>query len=72
MLEAAFALARSADLLIVAGSSLVVQPAAALPVAAAAAGADVVIVNRDATPLDGLAAAVIHGARRGGAAGARA
>jgi NAD-dependent deacetylase len=62
VLEAAFALARSADLLIVAGSSLVVQPAAALPVAAAAAGADVVIVNRDATPLDGLAAAVIHGA----------
>jgi NAD-dependent deacetylase len=61
VLEAAFALARSADLLIVAGSSLVVQPAAALPVAAAQAGADVVIANRDATPLDGLAAAVIHG-----------
>jgi NAD-dependent deacetylase len=62
VLEAAFALARSADLLIVAGSSLVVQPAAALPVAAAAAGAAVVIVNRDETPLDGLAAAVVHGA----------
>jgi NAD-dependent deacetylase len=62
VLEAAFALARSADLLIVAGSSLVVQPAAALPAAAAAAGAHVVIVNRDPTPLDGLAAAVVHGA----------
>jgi len=62
VLEAAFALARSADLLLVAGSSLVVQPAAALPVAAAAAGAHVVIVNRDETPLDGLAAAVVHGA----------
>jgi NAD-dependent deacetylase len=62
VLEAAFALARSADLLLVAGSSLVVHPAAALPVAAAEAGADVVIVNRDETPLDGLAAAVVRGA----------
>ena len=43
------------------GSSLVVQPAAALPVVAAQAGAHVVIVNRDETPLDGLAAVVIHG-----------
>jgi NAD-dependent protein deacetylase/lipoamidase len=62
VLEEAFALARGADLLLVAGSSLVVHPAAALPVAAAEAGADVVIVNRDPTPLDGLAAAVVRGA----------
>jgi NAD-dependent deacetylase len=62
VLDEAFALARSADLLIVAGSSLVVQPAAALPVAAAEAGAAVVMVNREATPLDGLAAAVLRGA----------
>ena len=54
--------AREADLLLVIGSSLVVQPAAALPVAAAEAGANVVIVNREPTPLDGLAAVVIHGA----------
>jgi NAD-dependent deacetylase len=61
VLEEAFRLAREADLLLVLGSSLVVQPAAALPVAAADAGANVVIVNREETPLDGLAAVVIHG-----------
>lgn len=61
VLDEAFRLARAADLLLVLGSSLVVQPAAALPVAAAEAGATVVIVNRDETPLDGLAAVVIHG-----------
>jgi NAD-dependent deacetylase len=62
VLAAAFAFARSADLLIVAGSSLVVQPAAALPLAAAEAGADVVIVNREETPLDGLASVRLWGA----------
>jgi NAD-dependent deacetylase len=61
VLEEAFRLAREAELMLVLGSSLVVQPAAALPVAAAQAGAHVVIVNRDETPLDGLAAVVIHG-----------
>lgn len=61
VLEEAFRLAREAELLLVLGSSLVVQPAAALPVAAAQAGAHVVIVNREETPLDGLAAVVIHG-----------
>ena len=62
VLEEAFGLAREADLMLVLGSSLVVQPAAALPVAAVESGASVVIVNRDETPLDGLAAVVIHGA----------
>lgn len=62
VLEAAFALARSADLLIVAGSSLVVQPAAALPLAAARAGAAVVIVNREETPLDAVATVRLWGA----------
>lgn len=61
VLDEAFRLAGEADLMLVLGSSLVVQPAAALPVAAAQAGARVVIVNRDETPLDGLAAAVIRG-----------
>ena len=61
VLDEAFRLARECDLMLVLGSSLVVQPAAALPVAAAQAGAQVVIVNRDETPLDGLAAVVIHG-----------
>jgi NAD-dependent deacetylase len=43
------------------GSSLVVQPAAGLPVKAARAGAALVIVNREPTPLDGLADTVLLG-----------
>ena len=54
--------ATSCDLLLVLGSSLVVHPAAALPEAAASAGAAVVIVNREPTPLDGLATHVLRGA----------
>jgi NAD-dependent deacetylase len=55
-------LATACDLLLVLGSSLLVHPAAALPGAAASAGAAVVIVNREATPLDPLAAHVLRGA----------
>ena len=47
---------RAADLMVVLGSSLVVQPAASLPVLAVRGGADLVIVNDGATPLDGYAA----------------
>jgi len=54
-LEAAFAEATACDLMLVLGSSLLVQPAASVPLAAAQAGARLVIVNRDATPLDRLA-----------------
>jgi NAD-dependent deacetylase len=57
----AFDLARSADLMLVAGSSLVVQPAASIPMAAVEAGAALVIVNAEPTPLDGLAQVVIPG-----------
>lgn len=46
------ALARAADLFLVIGSSLVVHPAAQLPLVAKAAGAQLIIVNREATPLD--------------------
>jgi NAD-dependent deacetylase len=46
---------RSCDLFMVVGSSLVVQPAAALPVTARQNGASVVIINRDSTPLDQMA-----------------
>lgn len=46
---------------IVLGSSLVVRPAADLPVMAKEAGARLLIINRDKTPLDGLADAVIRG-----------
>ena len=52
--------AAACDLMLVAGSSLVVHPAAALPEHAAAAGAPLVILNREPTPLDALAQIVIH------------
>jgi NAD-dependent deacetylase len=43
------------------GSSLLVQPAASIPLAAADAGVPVVVVNREPTPLDRRAAVVLHG-----------
>jgi NAD-dependent deacetylase len=48
-------LACACDLFIVLGSSLQVQPAASLPLAARRAGAQLAIVNREATPLDAAA-----------------
>jgi NAD-dependent protein deacetylase/lipoamidase len=60
VLEEAFHIATSVDLLLVLGSSLVVHPAAAIPVAAAESGARLVIVNREPTPLDGLATVVLR------------
>lgn len=57
----ALTLARSADLFITAGSSLQVQPAASLPLEALDAGADLVIINDEATPLDRLADLVVRG-----------
>lgn len=48
------------DLFIVLGSSLVVQPAAGLPILAKHSGAKLAIINREATPLDGIADSVIH------------
>lgn len=60
VLREAFALAASCDLLLALGSSLVVYPAAALPEAARSAGARMILVNRDETPLDHLAQVRIH------------
>ncbi|MFV1967021.1 MAG: NAD-dependent deacetylase [Pirellulaceae bacterium] len=54
-------LSEQADLFLAMGSSLVVQPAASLPPLAKQNGARLVIINRDPTPLDELADAVIHG-----------
>jgi NAD-dependent deacetylase len=51
-LEAAFALAGSVNLLLVLGSSLVVQPAASVPLATLENGGRLAIVNLGATPLD--------------------
>jgi NAD-dependent deacetylase len=51
---------RDADLMIAIGSSLVVTPAADLPRVAKERGAKLVIINRDPTPLDPLADAIIR------------
>lgn len=59
-LEAADELARGADLFVVLGSSLQVSPANMFPQLAKAAGAKLVIVNRDRTPLDPLADLVLR------------
>ncbi len=48
------------DLFIVIGSSLVVQPAASMPVVAKQSGAKLVIINRDPTPCDDMADLLIH------------
>ncbi len=52
--------AEDADLFLVVGSSLLVQPAASLPLVAKRSGAALVIVNRDATPLDEYAELVLR------------
>jgi NAD-dependent deacetylase len=49
------------DLFIVVGSSLVVQPAAYMPIQDKQGGAKVVIINRDPTPHDEYADVVING-----------
>lgn len=59
VLEQAVQWSQEADLFLAIGSSLVVTPAADLPVIAKRSGSRLVIVNRDPTPLDDLADAVI-------------
>jgi NAD-dependent deacetylase len=54
------ALAKDCDLFLVVGSSLVVWPAAGLPLAAKRAGAALVILNREPTPHDEAADLVIR------------
>jgi NAD-dependent deacetylase len=49
------------DVFLAIGSSLVVHPAAAFPAAAKQNGAMLIILNRDPTPLDPIADAVIRG-----------
>jgi NAD-dependent deacetylase len=53
-------LALACDLFLVAGSSLVVYPAAALPALAKESGATLIIINREPTPLDVVADLVIR------------
>ncbi len=61
--ETAEAVRRSeeCDLFIVIGSSLVVHPAASMPLVAKERGAKLVIINRDPTSQDSMADAVVRG-----------
>lgn len=52
--------ARSCDLMLAIGSSLLVQPAASMPVIAKRAGAELAIINQDSTPLDSTADLVLR------------
>jgi NAD-dependent deacetylase len=52
--------ADACDLCIVLGSSLVVYPAASIPIRAVESGSKLMIINRDETPLDPHADLVIH------------
>ena len=55
LLDQAFRDMEEAELLLVLGSSLTVQPAASLPLATRSGGGRIVIVNAQPTPLDGYA-----------------
>jgi NAD-dependent deacetylase len=59
--QQAFALAGQADVVLVVGSSLVVYPAAEIPLVAVRAGARMIVVNAEPTPFDRLAEVVLHG-----------
>jgi len=53
-------LSRACEVFVAAGSSLVVQPAATLPLLAKQAGARLIIINRTPTPLDEMADYVVR------------
>ena len=57
----AFELAELADVMLVVGTSLVVYPAADIPLLAMRSGARMIVVNAEPTPYDRFAEAVIHG-----------
>jgi NAD-dependent deacetylase len=59
-MQRAQSVARNADLMIVLGSSLVVYPAASIPIVAKRSGAKYVIINREPTEQDEIADLVIH------------
>ncbi|OLB88153.1 MAG: hypothetical protein AUI15_28245 [Actinobacteria bacterium 13_2_20CM_2_66_6] len=59
--QESFELARNADVILVVGSSLVVYPAAEVPLVALRAGARMIVVNAEPTPFDRFAHVVIHG-----------
>jgi NAD-dependent deacetylase len=59
-IETAVRWAETSNVFLALGSSLLVTPAADLPRLAKANGAQLVIINREPTPLDDLADLVIH------------
>ena len=61
-MQRAQAWSEQAEIFIVIGSSLQVQPAATFPVIAKRAGALLAIINRDPTPLDDIADYIYNGA----------
>lgn len=61
VLEQSFHHARDCDLFLTIGSSLVVQPAALLPVEAKKAGAHLILVNLSSTPYDAIMDMVLTG-----------
>ena len=60
-IQQAFALTRTADVMLVVGSSLVVYPAADIPLVALRSGAQLIVINAEPTPFDQLAAVVVRG-----------
>ena len=60
-LDRAYSAAASAEVFITAGTSLTVFPVAQLPQVALEAGADIAILNAEATPFDALATWVVRG-----------
>jgi NAD-dependent deacetylase len=60
-IQQAIAFAREADVMLVVGSSLLVYPAADIPLVALRSGAQLIIVNAEPTPFDEAAAVALHG-----------
>jgi NAD-dependent deacetylase len=60
-LQRAIDLSKQCDLVLVIGTSLVVNPAAKMPQVAKQAGAKIAIINRTPTPLDGIADLIVTG-----------
>jgi NAD-dependent deacetylase len=59
--RAAFQAAHACDVMLVVGTSLEVMPAGRLPYEAAAAGAALIVINREATYMDERAAVLVRG-----------
>ena len=60
-IQRAVGMARDADVMLVVGSSLVVYPAADLPLVALRSGAKLIILNAEPTPFDERATVVLRG-----------